>query len=325
MINYNRNIIVLVQLNCSQMNFKILENEDINKAVKRIGIELIDDSINRLKNIHKTFDESIHESRKNFKKMRGLLRLVRFELGDELYKKENKIFRNTGRILSPVRDAAVMIETLDYIVKKHPKEIDYDDYKQIRKNLNLRARKIRTQFKKNNELINKTIKTLAEHRNEFSKIPLRRKSFKWLIPGLSLVYKRGLDSLAFVKRSPSTKNYHEWRKQAKYLWYHTRILEEAWQEYMNILSNKLSDLSDVLGLEHDLSELRSVLLKEYSIGINKQKSAKLLKLIEMERKVLQTQAKSIAHYIYVEPAENFTNRIESYWNQSKKQPVIFKK
>lgn len=307
------------------MNFKISTSEYINKAVKRIGIELIDDSINRLENIHNTFDESIHESRKNFKKIRGLLRLVRFELGDELYKKENKIFRNIGRILSPVRDAAVMTETLDYIIKKHPKEIYYDDYKQIRKYLNLRARRIRAQFKKNTELINKTIKTLTEHRDEFNKLPLRKKSFNQLIPGLTLVYEKGHNSFALVKRNPSAKNYHEWRKQAKYLWYHTRILEGAWQEYMNIFSNKLSDLSDVLGLEHDLSELRSVLLKEYPIGINKQKLAKLFELIEKERKVLQTQAKSIAPYIYSEPSDNFTTRLLVYWNQSKKKPVIFKK
>ncbi len=300
------------------MNFKILNNEDINKAVKRIGIELIDDSIIRLKSIHKTFDESIHESRKNFKKMRGLLRLVRFELGDELYKRENKIFRNTGRILSPIRDATVITETLDYIIKKHPNEIDYDVYKQIRKNLNLRARRIRTQFKKNTELIDKTIKTLTGHRAEINKFPLHKKSFNQLIPGLTLVYEKGQNSFALIKRNPSVKNFHEWRKQAKYLWYHIRILEGAWPEYMNILSNKLSDLSDVLGLEHDLSEFRSVLLKEYPSDANRQKLANLFKILIKERTALRTQAKSIAPYIYSEPSDNFATRLFLYWNQSKK-------
>lgn len=299
------------------MNFKISTNEQINNAVKRIGIELLDDSISRLQNINLTFDDSIHETRKNFKKMRGLIRLVRFELGSNLYKKENVLFRDTGRILSGIRDAAVMVETVDLLRKKYPKEISREDYKQLRKNLSLRARRIRAQFKKNQQLIEAIIKILTKHKDEFRKLPLRKKSFKQIVPGSKLVYERGQNALAAAKKYPSAENYHEWRKRVKYLWYHTRILEEAWPDYMNILSNKLSELSDVLGLEHDLAELRKLLLRETSLFENKEAQTKLFNLIGQERLLLQANAKAIAPYIYSEPSDNFTSRLEAYWNQSK--------
>jgi len=297
------------------MAFKILLNEDINYAVKRIGLELLDDSITRLKNIHISFDDSIHETRKNFKKMRGLIRLVRFELGYDLYKKENMLFRDTGRILSGIRDATVMVETVDLIRKKYSKEIEKDDYKLLRKNLSLRARRVRAQFKKNQQLIEAIINILTKHKDELRKLPLRKKSFKQLVPGIELVYERGQTALATAKKYPSAENYHEWRKRAKYLWYFTRILEEAWLDYMNILSDKLSELSDVLGTEHDLSELRNLLLKETSLFKNKEVQSKLFNFIGQERLYLQAEAKSIAPYIYSEPSDNFTSRLEAYWKQ----------
>lgn len=295
------------------MTFKILTNEEINSAIKRIGIELLDDSITRFKKIHLHFDDSIHETRKNFKKLRAILRLVRFELGHDLYKKENVLFRDTGRIISGIRDAAVMVETTDYLRKKYSKEISREDFKQLRKNLSLSARRVRAQFKKNEELIEAIIKILSKHRDEIRKWPLRKKSFKQLVPGIQLVYERGQNALAAAKRNPSAENFHEWRKRAKYLWYHTRILEDAWPEYMNILSNKLSELSDVLGLEHDVSELRNLLLKETSLFEDKEVQSKLFNFIGQERLYLQAEARSIAPYIYCESSDNFTSRLEAYW------------
>lgn len=298
------------------MAFKISTDENINLAVKRIGIELLDDSITRLKNVNHSFDDSIHETRKNFKKMRALLRLIRFELGKQNYRNENILFRDTGRILSGIRDAAVMIETLDLIYKDFPERIKLEDYKELRKKLSLRARRIRTQFKNNKELIEAIKNILDLHKTKIANWNINENDFEQLSPGLQLVYEQGYIAMNEAVKSSSSENYHRWRKSVKYLWYHVRILVEAWNEYMQPLSEKLSTLSDLLGSEHDLVELRKLLMYEPSLLNNNELKTKLLNLIGQERLKLQTEAKLVAQYIYSESPENFVSRIHSYWNQS---------
>lgn len=58
-------------------------------------------------------DEAIHESRKAFKRVRALVCLARDALGDETYRRENETFRDAGRALASVRDARVMVDTLE--------------------------------------------------------------------------------------------------------------------------------------------------------------------------------------------------------------------
>ena len=50
-----------------------------------------------------TREEAVHEARKDMKKLRALLRLVRGELGDRVYGAENTCFRDTARGFSHAR------------------------------------------------------------------------------------------------------------------------------------------------------------------------------------------------------------------------------
>src|SRR2546430_1303607 len=58
-------------------------------------------------------DKAVHEARKDMKKLRALVRLMRPELGGKAYRRENARFREVARSLSGVRDAKAMLEALD--------------------------------------------------------------------------------------------------------------------------------------------------------------------------------------------------------------------
>ena len=47
--------------------------------------------------------EAIHEARKDMKKVRSAIRLVRDHLGDDLWRRENDHYRNVERMLSGFR------------------------------------------------------------------------------------------------------------------------------------------------------------------------------------------------------------------------------
>ena len=57
--------------------------------------------------------EAIHEARKDVKKIRSALRLVRHEIGDDVWRRENEHYREVARGLSGFRDAEILVQALD--------------------------------------------------------------------------------------------------------------------------------------------------------------------------------------------------------------------
>jgi CHAD domain-containing protein len=61
---------------------------------------------------------SIHSARKDLKKLRSAIRLVRSELGEDLFRGENRRYRDAGRTLGQSRDAEVKIKTLEALQER---------------------------------------------------------------------------------------------------------------------------------------------------------------------------------------------------------------
>jgi CHAD domain-containing protein len=50
-------------------------------------------------------------------------------------------------------------------------------------------------------------------------------------------------------------DFHEWRKQVKYLWHQLELLQGGWPLVIEATANELHDLSGYLGDAHDLAVL----------------------------------------------------------------------
>src|SRR6202012_843867 len=79
----------------------------LQKAAERRGGPLDGDAL----------AEGIHGARKDLKKARAALRLVREEVGEETFKRENHALRDAARMLSASRGAAAKLETLAALVE----------------------------------------------------------------------------------------------------------------------------------------------------------------------------------------------------------------
>ena len=112
------------------MAYRLKNKESISTEIKRIACEQTDKAIENLTteiriasdnntdwsadtNIVEERQEAIHDVRKRIKKIRAVIRLVRDDLGKEIYQQENHCFRDAGRRLSEVRDAQVLLETFN--------------------------------------------------------------------------------------------------------------------------------------------------------------------------------------------------------------------
>lgn len=76
------------------MSYQIELHEPIPEAVRRIAGEEFDSALSLLTDPGDDRGKAVHEARKHFKKRCGLLRLVRDEIGEDAYRRENIAFRD---------------------------------------------------------------------------------------------------------------------------------------------------------------------------------------------------------------------------------------
>lgn len=295
------------------MSYRLEQGEPIANGIKRIAGEQIEKALDHLVHAPDGRDEAVHEARKCFKKVRAVLRLVRDEIGEEVYKPENVCYRDAGRVLSDVRDSNVMVETLDDLTEWYADQLDLETFSTVRARLVERHHLISKQILDEQNAMTKVASTIQTARGRLDDLPIENKDFSAFYDGLKRVYKRGRKRLADAYNQPKAENFHEWRKRVKYLWYHTRILRPAWPDPFKTLADEIHDLSDYLGDEHDLTELRETIIEEGELCDDEKTRLALIALIDRRREAFRADARPLGEKIYVEKPKDFVNRVEEYW------------
>ena len=99
------------------MEYRLKQGESVPEGVRRMAAGQLDTALAHLGCEDGERDKHIHEARKATKRLRALVALVRRDLGDEVYALENQCYRGAGQRLSELRDATVLVETLDRLVE----------------------------------------------------------------------------------------------------------------------------------------------------------------------------------------------------------------
>jgi len=295
------------------MGYRFLEGETVPDGVRRIALEQIDKALELTtagSKAGENLDKAIHDTRVSCKKLRGLLRLVRFELDDETFKTENVYYRDANRRLSSVRDTAALVETLDKLIERFADQLAEPAFQTMRKSLTRSRNK--AQFNKKKALAEEK-KTLTEARQRVEKWPLEKDDFSALGRGLKRIYKQGRLGFATAFEQQSVENFHEWRKQVKYLWYHMRLLQPLWPALLKPLADEIKLLSDHLNADHDLAMLGEWVLEQPGNADDLTEIEALVALIDQRRGELQVLAQLLGTRLYVEQPEVFKNRFYEYW------------
>jgi threonine dehydrogenase-like Zn-dependent dehydrogenase len=75
------------------LSYKFKKKETVRAGIRRNAREQIDEAIELLRDKKADPEEVVHEARKNFKKVRALLRLLRDDLGEEVWQSANDSVR----------------------------------------------------------------------------------------------------------------------------------------------------------------------------------------------------------------------------------------
>lgn len=303
------------------MSYRLEQNETLPEGIKRIAKEQIDQALEQLREAPEGRNEAVHDARKRFKKIRAVLRLVRDEVGKDVYRAENICFRDAGRRLSDVRDSFVMIETVDDLANRYADQLAEDVFAGVRQTFVEQHQEIMEQILDKQKGMEEVAAVIETARQRVDSWPVDRDDFSAISGGLRRVYKRGRNRLADAYADPVPENFHEWRKRVKYLWYHTRILEPVWPDILEELADQVHDLSDYLGDDHDLAELRQAIIDRPQSFGNERDLEMLVALIDRRRTELEAAARPLGERIFAEKPDEFVDRLAAYWPIWRQQDV----
>ena len=290
-----------------QANLKRLADRQLHQALGELAIEPNDPRL----------ADHVHQVRKRMKMLRGLLRLMRYAMPAERYRQENVALRDAARALSGSRDAQVCIETFDSLV---PADALADSAAQLAPVRDaLVAAKERLLAEDEPKAAGDTTRQhLDTARSELEAIRerlpgwrLTGKGFKAVAGGLEHVYAKGRKAYAQAYASGSDRDFHEWRKQAKYHWYQVRLLRALWPVAMRARAKSLKALADQLGDDHDLTVLRAEL--ERLEGIEAGALAELQWRASRRQDALRDEAWRLGGLLYAESPKALRRRYRRFW------------
>ena len=311
--------------NLKKPSVRLRDRESLQEGIQRLSLEHLDYAINILVGGDLSLDNTVHEARKAMRRVRGLLRLVRDELGPDVYRFENVQLRDTGRLLSEARSAAVALDTLAKVEGRYAELLVSDVFADVRGGLEARRSVAVEHAIGNPEQRRRIVRALRSARARHAALPLEgtlgepsakpsiRDSYKAIEPGLARTYSRGRLRMADAYRTPSAEGFHEWRKRARYLRFQLETLTGMWPEVIKGFASAIDDLGEVLGGDHDLAELGRLVHDDHSLTSGKRERELLNSLIEQRRHDLQRRARAKGLRVYAEPTGRFVERFGVYW------------
>jgi hypothetical protein len=286
-------------------------------------------------------ERAVHETRKALKRLRAMLRLLAGELGGEASARENTALRDVARSLSGARDAAVMLSTLDGLMRRHPRALA-----RRRGVLELR-RRLRAEHARMERETLADPAARAEVLGELQALRWRvaawslsdRDGIELIEADLERVYRQGRKRFRHVARRRGDRMIamHEWRKRVKDLRYAAELLERRGAgdsphsgrsagsgraarsgERLRKLARRADALGELLGEEHDLAVF-AARVRAGGVGADTQETwhtgrrtrERLLELTARRRRALRKRALRDGERLYDEKPNAFIRRISA--------------
>ena len=300
------------------MSYKLKQGETLGDNLRRICRKQIEATIAIANGETKSDDSPVHAMRKHLKKARAALRLVRKEIGRGLFREQDHLLRDVGRLTSEIRDAEVRLQTvrqLQGITHRRGRGA----YAKLEGMLMLELENFMAAFA---EWQTQALPLLERANANIDCWPLNRFDCKELRCAVQRTYKGARKALAKAEADQTTENFHHFRTQAKRLWYELRILRPINPVVLKNLSDDLRSLGSLLGRAHDLSFLGDRLRTEESRGEQpawEREGHKLLAVIEVSQCDLQRGAAELAEHFFAERPRDFGARLASWLKDWEKE------
>ena len=295
------------------MPFGFTQRSDVEKQVRRIATEQIDKAVKQCRGFD-DFDKTVHGLRRRCKKLRGLLRLI--EPRFKGFEAENRAVRDAADGLAGTRDAAVMIETLDALLR-----FDREGNRIPRIGMPLAdavSGLLESQVASlpdgdaRQQLLAEFGRVMEQVGDRAKDWSIGRGGFASLARGLERTYRGMAEGMGTAVVEGTAEAMHDWRKQTKYHWHHVSLLSRAAPELLEGPKGLLDQLGELLGDHHNLHVLDERLAEER--GRFDEGGTEAVRGVIGERQAaLAERAFALGRQLTVEKPGALRRRFEHYW------------
>ena len=297
------------------MSTKINTQENIQANVQRIMQTRIDACREalQLENPHR----AIHQSRKEIKKIRAVLRLVRPQIGEDSYQDANEYFRDAARLISDARDVTASGDTASQLQSFLTSSRDRRAVQQLKRHLWAKKSAI-TRYQVRRDQLLVTVREALSGAEQFHRSwTILEDGFEALAPGIKRVYKQCLKRMKVAYQQDTPHGYHQWRKSVKYLRYQVDTLSPLRPGLLDALESEMSQLTDYLGDDHDLFVLRKMIEQNELMADGTVRS--VFRTMEERRNTLQESAKSLSQKLFYQKPKRFVEPFAFWWEVESQQ------
>lgn len=289
------------------MPFHFRRKESVKKAVRRLCCERLAGAMELL-NRNARF-ETVHGVRKEIKKLRAVLRLVRGGIGKDTYNEHTNALRDAADRLTALRDAEVKLNAFDDLLKQS--KGNGRRFLKIKAALRKNCRTEEDRVFKGGSIA--SVKgILGQEKKRFDHLKIKASGWRAIKPGLKNVYGRGRKAFETAEWDASPEHFHQWRKRVKDLGHQLRLLCPARPHKLHACTKDLDKLGELLGDDHDLFMLEQFVAGKFGPA----PGAKVFrKLISARREELRSAALKLGRRFYPQKPGRFARRIGRDWKK----------
>ncbi len=274
------------------MSYRLRTGEGIAVGMRRIAREQLEGALCEIAAVNAANEAAaVHAARKCLKKARALLRLIREEIGREIFKEENRSLRDVARGFSGPRDARVQLQLLEKLREQVPPGLAFEETAAM---LQQEIATHADSFGPQRPEAEATLQLICDRLEGW---PLDNLGMDDLCCALRYSYRRGRKFYQRVRAKKTPENFHAWRRRVKDFWYQARLLCNLNPTVMCEITQAAGTLGKKLGDLHDLAFFRLHLQGRQ--GIDEEERSVLLGLVctgenELEEAVLDLGARFFA-------------------------------
>ncbi len=312
--------------------FRLGSTEPLPVGLKRLTLNEMETATSRFYDGEEAFSDAVHESRKSTKRVRAVLRLVRGEVGDKIYKFEDEWMRDTGRMVGPVRDSYAVVDAFAVLHRIYGHLLVDGALDEVRNRLVSRRDRLENRVMEDPHLVSGVVERLERAHGRYSNWATEssgrsaypggiRDEFAAIGPGFRHTYESGRKQMVQAYKSPTPQNFHEWRKNVKYLRHQMEVLTPLWPEVVVGMAITFERVGEMIGQDHDLSILLELLESDANLCPDPVEKSLIKALAGQRRSDLQLAARVLGRRVFTEDAGSLTGRLEVYWESREPESI----
>ncbi len=231
----------------------------------------------------------IHAARKELKRARAILRLMREAIGRDDYDEADAELRGTARMLNDVRDADVVLRALARLCRSADESASLEPLRRLLLEERRQARSA----------------TLGKRLKDIRAALLRCKdrTRAWsiaddidlMMAGMQRTYRNARRCYRAACETHSDEHLHAWRRQVKYCAYQLEAIRPVGSRKMHEQLINCTKVADLLGKDHDLAILHQ---RAGAADLDAASALHFADMIGHERARLQRKALKLGDQLY---------------------------